>query len=135
MRETPVGVLLGCFALFSGFVAACGDDDDEGLSEAQRHGVGAACDANDDCYVGERQLTCLPFKGGYCGLQGCQSNADCPAGSACVTHDDDSNYCFLVCVDKPDCNPTRPAEIESNCSSNVTFVDGKRGSKACVPPS
>lgn len=135
MRETHVGTLLGCLVVF-GAVGGCGDGDEgEGLSEAQLHGVGAACDTNDDCRVGERELTCLPFKGGYCGVEGCQASADCPAGSACVAHGDGKSYCFLVCTDKVQCNPTRPGEIESNCSSNIDFVDDARGKKACVPPS
>lgn len=114
---------------------ACSDDDGEGLSPAQRHGVGAACNVDGDCFVGETQLRCLQFKGGYCGLEGCQDAADCPPGSACVAHDDGHNYCFLLCVDKPECNYTRPAEIEANCSSKITFTGGGKDSKACVPPS
>jgi hypothetical protein len=116
---------------------ACGDDDEEeeGLSPAQRHGVGAACSDDNDCFVGETRLRCLEFKGGYCGLEGCDDAADCPAGSACVTHDDGQNYCFLVCRDKVECNHTRPSEIEANCSSNITFTDEAKDHKACVPPS
>jgi len=114
---------------------ACSDDEGPGLSEAQRHGVGAACTADADCFVGKTQLVCLPFKGGYCGLADCQTSADCPSGSACVTHDDGKNYCFLVCTDKPQCNYTRAVDIEANCSSNITFADAAKGSKACVPPS
>jgi hypothetical protein len=114
---------------------ACGDDDDEGLSPAQRHGVGAACKTDDDCFVGDTHLLCLAFKGGYCGLEGCQNAADCPPGSACVAHDDGHNYCFLLCVDKPECNYTRPPEIEANCSSKITFADAGKDRKACVPPS
>ena len=131
-------ILLATLSLLalSGTLAACGDDDDDGgLTEAQRHGVGAACDDNADCYFEDIELTCLPFKGGYCGLEGCAGDEDCPPGSACVAHDDGKNYCFLTCTDKIDCNPTRPAEIEANCSSNIEFVDGKNGKKACVPPS
>lgn len=109
-------------------VAGCGD----GGSEAQRRGVGAACASHLDCKEG---LTCLQFKGGYCGLSECQNDATCPTGSACVAHADGKNYCFLVCVEKPECNLYRPVDSEANCSSNVTFVDGKRDVKACVPPS
>ncbi|HKY34882.1 MAG TPA: hypothetical protein VJN18_02980 [Polyangiaceae bacterium] len=113
------------------------DDDNEGagLSPAQQHGVGAACSADADCFVGDTRLMCLSFKGGYCGLEGCQQDVDCPAGSGCVTHDDGNNYCFLLCVEKFECNYTRPLEIEANCSSNITFSDGNKNSKACVPPS
>jgi hypothetical protein len=134
IRKTVVSVAL-VFSASVGAVA-CGDDDDgEGLSAAQRHGVGAACSADSDCFVGDDQLRCLPFKGGYCGLEGCQSADDCPSGSDCVAHDDGKNYCFLLCGEKAACNYTRPVEIEANCSSNITFAAADKGSKACVPPS
>lgn len=110
----------------------CGDGDDDG-TEAQKRGLGAACAADSEC--SEAGQRCLPFKGGYCGLSGCAKNEDCPAGSACVAHDDGTNYCFLVCAEKIECNPQRPLELESNCSSNITFTDGKTSVKACVPPS
>ena len=81
------------------------------------------------------KLTCLTqFKGGYCGASGCTSDAVCPEGSICVTHTDRVNYCFLVCVDKTECNVNRTAVNESNCSANITRVDGG-SQKACVPPS
>jgi hypothetical protein len=113
--------------------SGCGDDDDIPASEAQRRGVGAACAGDLDC--AEPGQTCLAFKGGYCGVEDCSSNADCPFGSACVAHDDGTNYCFLICTDKPQCNLGRPLEFEANCSSNVTFVENANGKKACVPPS
>ena len=117
-----------------GGILSCSDDSN-GLTPAQMHGVGAACAKDADCFVGDTALKCLSFKGGYCGLQGCKTNADCPQGSGCVAHDDGNTYCFLRCVDKPECNYTRPPEIESNCTSKVDFVDGQKASKACVPPS
>ena len=128
----PSNVVRGLFVMMimhlSSALVGCGD----GGSEAQRRGVGGACVADDDCNEG---LTCLSFKGGYCGLAECQNDVACPAGSACVAHGDGKNYCFLVCSDKPQCNFSRAVEVEANCSSSVTFVDGKVGVKACVPPS
>ncbi|MBK7579763.1 MAG: hypothetical protein IPI67_06085 [Myxococcales bacterium] len=115
-------------------LAACGDDDNGGGgTEADKIGVGASCNVNEDCAV--KGQTCLPFKGGYCGLADCTADADCPQGSACVSHDDGKNYCFRICLDKSECNYNRPVDLASNCSSNVTFVEGKKGNKACVPPS
>ena len=77
---------------------------------------------------------CLPqFRGGYCGLQGCLHDTDCPAASACVT-EGGTNYCFRICVEKVECNVNREAANESNCSSSTTFVDGTQGRKACLPP-
>ena len=131
-RRVIVGLTLLVAALS---LQACGNDDGAGLSDAQRHGVGATCSADTDCFVGDTHLMCLSFKGGYCGLEGCQRTTDCPAGSACVAHDDGHNYCFLLCADKPECNYTRPVDIEANCSSKITFVDTTKDSKACVPPS
>jgi hypothetical protein len=113
-------------------LVACGGDDD---TEADRLGVGAQC-AGDEVCDDTIDLTCLlQFKGGYCGAQGCAGDADCPEASACIAHDDGENYCFRICVDKPDCNENRDLENEANCSSNATFVDGTLGRKACVPPS
>jgi hypothetical protein len=119
-------------ALTSIALSACGDDDDDG-SDAQRRDVGASCAIDEDCT--EEGQTCLDFKGGYCGIAACRSDADCPDGSACVTHEDGQNYCFLICLDKSQCNQDRPPEHEANCSANITFTDADRTEKACVPPS
>jgi hypothetical protein len=114
-------------------LAACGGDDNNGATEADKHGIGSACTGDPDCF--ETGQTCLAFKGGYCGVANCTGDVDCPDGSRCIAHTDGTNYCFRTCVDKTDCNFNRPLAFESNCSSNVTFVSGGKGSKACVPPS
>ncbi len=116
-------------------LCACGDDDGGGGSEAIRRGVGAECNADIPCE--EEGQDCLTrFDGGYCGIDGCAADVDCPAGSACVTEDDGVNYCFLVCLDKPECNVHRDPANESNCNSSLTFVDpvGADGRKVCRPP-
>ena len=110
-----------------GFGFACGSDADD-------LGVGAQCTGDNQCDADTMQK-CLNFKGGYCGIMGCMHDVDCPDLSACIAHTDGMNYCFRVCVDKPDCNANRDVENEANCSSSVTFVDGTMGRKACVPPS
>jgi len=132
-----------------GLVAAlcavsCGDDDDHRVgTEAQQHGVGAECVQDDHCLQegilgadgGNMPLQCLTtFKGGYCGLQNCAHDADCPEGSACILHEGDT-YCFLICANKPECNVYRTLANESNCVGNADFVDGAQSRKACVPPS
>jgi hypothetical protein len=123
----------GWLALSVTLIGACSDSGGGG-SEAVRHGVGAACSTSTDCT--EMGQSCLAFKGGYCGVADCTSDASCPQGSACVAHTDGKNYCFLICVEKVDCNLNRPVlEEQANCSANVTFVSGNKGSKACVPPS
>jgi hypothetical protein len=102
-------------------------------SEAIRRGVGSECGPSLACT--ETGQTCLTqFKGGYCGVSGCVHDTDCPAGSACVTEDDGINYCFLVCGDKPACNPHRTVDNESSCVSSIPFVDGTMNRKVCRPP-
>ncbi len=100
---------------------------------ADKAGVGASCKQDTDCkQEGQKCLT--QFKQGYCGIANCTKSADCPQGSACITHTDAKNYCFRICSDKPECNVNRPADAESNCSANVTFVSGEKSIKACIPP-
>lgn len=124
------------------WLSGCADDE-EG-TEADKIGVAASCEMTEDCPTYEReamdggteevQLECLPnFKGGYCGIEGCSGDADCPEASRCVAHTDGNNYCFRVCVDKAECNENRGPEEEANCSANIAFVD-EGGGKACVPP-
>jgi hypothetical protein len=101
--------------------------------------VGAQCDVQEDCRKDEREgdvtkQCLLQFKGGYCAIDGCERDLECPGGSACVEHSDGTSYCFRVCNDKTECNRNRAPENESNCSSNVTFLE-RSGGKACVPPS
>jgi hypothetical protein len=119
--------LLSCSILL-GLVLACG-------SNADSLGIGAQCTKNEECDVSTSQICLTQFKGGYCGRQGCTHDTDCVSDSACIAHDDGQNYCFRICVDKPDCNANRDALNEANCSSTATFVDGTIGRKACVPPS
>lgn len=78
---------------------------------------------------------CLAFKGGYCGVADRTTKVNCPVGSAWVKHTDGTNYCFVVCADKPDCNVNRPADATANCSGTATFTDAESGKRACVPPS
>ena len=102
-------------------------------NKADSLGVGAQCTMTSDCNTDLHEI-CLPFKGGYCGLEGCAHDADCPTDSACIAHTDGQNYCFRTCTDKSQCNANRDPINEANCSSTATFVDGTNGRKACVPP-
>ena len=123
-------LMLICTAL-----AACGDGDRDNEVEADEIGVGAECSVNDDCNQDDGTQVCLTqFKGGYCGIEDCQDDAECPDGSACVRHEG-ANYCFRICVDKAECNANRGVDEESNCSSNVEFVEDNKSVKTCVPPS
>jgi len=126
-----VSAVLLLFILPFAFLT-CGDDDIG--TEAQRRGVGAQCVTDDDC-TEEGQECLTQFKGGYCGIQGCLQDADCPQGSACITHEDENNYCFLVCSSKDQCNLHRSEENEANCTSSAVFVEEADGRKVCVPPS
>jgi hypothetical protein len=133
MRRTHHLAAVAALVLATALTAPGCDDG----TEADELGVGAECANNDDCENNDVivQECLLQFRGGYCGLEDCADDEDCPEGSACITHDDGMNYCFRICADKPDCNRNRDVENESNCSSNVVFVEGADGRKACVPPS
>jgi hypothetical protein len=130
--------VLGVGLALSGLAVGCGSSDE---TEADRVGVAAECSDASECESPDEDiaLECLgQFKGGYCGLADCGGDADCPDGSACIAYDDgvvSGNFCFRLCQDKPECNLNRSVENESNCSSNVEFVDGRQERKACVPPS
>ncbi|MDF1565623.1 MAG: hypothetical protein P1V51_21475 [Deltaproteobacteria bacterium] len=125
MKHLYLAVIATLFLMLPG----CGNNADD-------LGVAGECTATADCDPdGDLGLTCLTgFKGGYCGLQGCTADADCPEPSICVTHDDSVNYCFRTCTDKSECNANRSADNEANCSSSITRVEGG-SDKACVPPS
>ena len=117
-----------CVGLFVAGGIGCG-------SSADALGVGAQCAKTADCQTSLDEVCLSQFKGGYCGLEGCAHDTDCPADSACIAHTDGNSYCFRTCVDKTDCNANRDVANESNCSSSATFVDGANGRKACIPPS
>jgi hypothetical protein len=128
--HSSLGAILTAVVSFT-IAAGCGGSD------ADRLNVGAECLDSEECDNSDDFVqTCLTqFKGGYCGLEGCQGDLDCPEDSACIAHTDGVNYCFRICSDKPECNRNRLVDNESNCSSNVVFTDGADGRKACVPPS
>lgn len=138
----PMGRRLrGTLWILAALLPACGDDGGGYRgTQADQLGVGAECTSDSQCFQdrrdgGIRQACLQQFKGGYCGVQGCQGDDDCPDQSACVAHTDGKKYCFRICANKPECNLNRSADNASNCSSNVDFVDRARGAKACVPPS
>ena len=129
--------IVGMFILL--FSISCADHDGP-ETEADRIGVGASCATDADCPQpadedAPREVCLLDFNGGYCGLENCTANADCPYGSACVAHTNGVNYCFRICLDKAECNLRREPDVQSNCSSNIVFVEPQTNVKACVPPS
>ncbi|MCB9640114.1 MAG: hypothetical protein H6727_14565 [Myxococcales bacterium] len=114
------------FWIAGAWMVACGNP-------ADKAGIGSTCASDTDCKE-EGQKCLTQFKQGYCGVADCTKDADCPTGSACITHTDTKNYCFRICTDKPECNANRTTDAEANCSGNVTFVSGEKSKKACVPP-
>lgn len=132
-RTRLAWTILGAITMLSG----CGDDDEGTAADALL--VGAECSDAAECKVDEAEgdvtkQCLLQFKGGYCAIDGCERDLECPPGSACVGHDDGNSYCFRICADKAECNRNRSPENEANCSSNVNFLERTSG-KACVPPS
>jgi hypothetical protein len=103
-------------------------------TSADNLGVGAQCTATSQCDGTQHEVCLTQFKGGYCGLEGCVHDTDCPTDSACIANTDGHNYCFRTCATKTDCNANRDPVNEANCSSTATFVDPVMGRKACSPP-
>jgi hypothetical protein len=134
LRVLVITALTGSIQLLAG----CGNDDG---NAADRIGVAAECTSDEVCPEVARgdetiQLSCIrDFKGGYCGIRGCQADDDCPDGAACVNHDDGSSYCFRICAEKIECNRNRSPDNEANCSASIDFAEASRDDKACVPPS
>src|SRR5688572_9040074 len=93
MRTMTRLVLLACVG--SALLVGCDDDED---TEADRLGVGAQCTSTDQCDEETNQQCLMQFKGGYCGIQGCLYDSDCPEASACIAHTDLQNYCFRTCA-------------------------------------
>ncbi len=91
-------VILATFSLLAlcSTLSACGDDDDEGLTEAQRHGVGAACDDDSDCYFEDIELACLSFKGGVLRARRLRGRRGLVRRAPRGAHEDGKNYCFLT---------------------------------------
>src|SRR5512138_1077309 len=116
-------LLLLWAAALAGGLLSCGG----GGNESDRVGIASECAKDADCpKVDGVQLTCLTmFKGGYCGLQGCVQDLDCPVGAACI-NEGGANYCFRECIEKPECNAHRSLANEANCVGSAMV---------CVPPS
>lgn len=132
MKTTLRVVLSGMITFCLLGAVGCGDNG----SEADKQLIGAECTKVEDCDDGDPvtpELECiLDFKGGYCGRKGCTASSQCPEGSLCANYEA-GDYCFLVCIDKVECNRNRTLENESNCSSNIDPVEGGE-EKLCIPP-
>jgi len=134
IKNMTLAIALPLFVVGSLAVAiSCGDDG----NEADDRFIGAECTVAADCDDDNddtEPLDCLTeFSGGYCGDASCLGDVDCPDGAVCV-ESDTTNYCFLTCVDKVDCNNHRTGDNEANCSANQVIIDGT-STKVCVPPS
>jgi len=129
--------VISAAACVSGLLLGCGDS---GETAADRIGVGAQCDEAAECESTDENITleCLTqLTGGSCGHEGCEGDAVSPEGSACVTNDNGTNYCYRLCKEKLDCNQNRSLENEANCvgSGTINFVEDDTNRKACEPPS
>jgi hypothetical protein len=90
MRSTFWG--LGLLGLLT--VVACGADP---VGPAGRL-VGGACSASNQC--DSYCTTDKHYPGGMCTVL-CASDAQCPAGTACVN--EDANFCAVVCASDAQC--------------------------------
>ncbi len=85
-------VTLGALAfLLSGLLVGCG-----GAVGDESRTVGGPCETHSDC--SDRCLVDWP--GGMCTLT-CESDDDCPTGSACIDYQD--GVCLMKCEEDRDC--------------------------------
>lgn len=81
-------------------LTGCGDDTPAvGVTGVV---VGGACALHQDCAAGSVCLAGGDFPDGTCSVP-CNSDGDCPGGTACV--DKDGDYCLLACQYSTDCRP------------------------------
>lgn len=89
-----INTTLAFAALSLAFAAGC-----SGVGPGGRT-IGAACSTDRDCtnrcVTGDRH-----YPGGICSLS-CTSDAQCPAGSACI--DDSGGICMATCQNNSDCS-------------------------------
>lgn len=62
--------------------------------------VGGDCVVSGECAHDSFCLTGEAYPGGYC-VQGCDSDEECPEGSACVEHE--GGVCLLSCASAAEC--------------------------------
>ncbi len=91
-RRAIILALMSILLVGLSLLAGCGDDP---VGENSRV-VGGPCEGHSDCE--ERCL--VSFPGGMCTLT-CESDGDCPGGSACVDVQD--GVCLMECQEDRDC--------------------------------
>lgn len=92
--------------LFACSVLGCGD----GGVGPEGDVVGGSCTGDGQCAEGSRCLVEGDFPGGTCTVD-CDSQADCPSGSACVQENDGT--CLLSCESASDCRAGYDCEEKS----------------------
>ena len=120
---------IAALVLFSG----C---DDSSSTEADRIGVGAECSEAAECESADEDitLTCLTeFAGGYCGLEGCEGDVDCPEGSACIAYDDGNHYCFASVSKSQSAIKTEPPKTKRIAlRTSISWTSARSVRPACL---
>ena len=126
----PKTMAVICPLVIAVLTLGCGD----GGTEAQRRGVGAACDDTHECT--ETGQACLTqFKGGYCGVAKLHDGRDLSAGLR-VRHARRRDELLLPGLQREGgLNRSRAVDVEANCSSTAVLVEDPKDRKVCSPPS
>lgn len=94
-----------------GYVCAANDDLTQSVCVPGGTGsteLGGPCNETSDC-SGGAGATCLEaFPGGYCS-RFCDTNDDCPGGSAC----DSGGYCLATCATSDDCRSEYSCRVDA----------------------
>ncbi len=76
------------------------------VAEPTEGTVGDACSKDADCTPPADAVCFTDMPGGYCAVPGCNSTADCPDGSTCVTltgDGEESTWCLASCYGDSGC--------------------------------
>jgi hypothetical protein len=103
-----------------GGVAGCGDDGTSGVG-TEGDVVGGPCTDTSECADGSTCLDEGDFPGGTCTVA-CDDDADCPAGSLCISSE--GGVCLLPCDSKDECREGYECEGKSK-------QNGEGDSKVC----
>lgn len=79
--------------------------------------VGGACSSADDC--AGSPAACFSaddgFPGGYCVVEGCETNDDCPGDASCWSFQDDTTKCLANCTTRSDCREGYYCDADNTC--------------------
>jgi len=89
-RHLPIAPLLLAMALLCAAMSACGPE------------IGDDCESSYDC-ASSSMICDTAAPDGYCLIEGCWDDKDCPEYGVCIAFANDERFCMRGCEDGNDC--------------------------------